>query len=421
MAEPENRSIGGTENPESATPPRGVAKAVSWDAFISTYFPAFLLAIGAAIVLPVIPALAQSFDVSFGLASNVITAFLIGNVAATVPTGWLIDRLGRRPIVIAGPLLTAITSLLIVFAESFEQILVLRFLAGWAAQMWLMARLAAISHGAAAGERGRQISWLFGMDSVGKLAGPAFGAFIAAYFGIRAPFIAFAILALIALVPAFFYAEDTPRRALHKKEDAVAPRRISLWEIVVPRLPYFGVALFAGLARGPIYSGMLDLYAAFAYRLGPTEIGWLATCANIINLPIAFAAGWMMDHFGRKRTMVPGFGGVALTMAALAVCAFIPLSLSWYVGLFFLAIAAQALTGSSIQTVGADVAPPEARGLFLGIWRLTGQGGATASPILFAILAEFLGYGSSFVFVAMAAAAVTCLLIFKVPETRTRG
>ena len=145
---------------------------------------------------------------------------------------------------------------------------------------------------------------------------------------------------------------------------------------------------------------MLDLYAAFAYQLGPAQIAVLATGANIINLPIAFTAGWMMDRFGRKRTMVPGFGGVALTMAALAVCAFIPLAYAWYVGLFFLAIAAQALTGSSIQTVGADVAPPEARGIFLGVWRLTGQGGATLSPILFAVIAETLGYGSSFVFVA---------------------
>jgi MFS family permease len=129
----------------------------------------------------------------------------------------------------------------------------------------------------------------------------------------------------------------------------------------------------------------------------------------------------MMDRFGRKRTMVPGFGGVALTMAALAVCAFIPLSYAWYVGLFFLAIAAQALTGSSIQTVGADVAPPEARGMFLGVWRLTGKGGATLSPILFAVIAETLGYGSSFVFIAASAAVVTMLLVFYVPETRTRG
>jgi MFS family permease len=421
MTEPENRPPGQTDNPEEATPPLGVSKAVSWGALLSTYVPAFFLALGAGIVLPVIPALAQSFDVSFGVASGVVTAFLIGNLAGTLPSGWLIDRFGRRPVIIAGPLLTAATSLLIVFAESFTQLLVLRFLAGCAAQMWLMGRLAAISHGAAAGERGRQISWMFGMDSVGKLAGPILGGLIATAWDIRAAFVAYAVLALIALIPTVLFAEDTPRHARQAKEKAAPSPRPSLQEIVMPRLPYFGVALFAGLARGPIYAGLLDLYAAFAYQLGPAQIAFLATGATIINLPIAFAAGWMMDHFGRKRTMVPGFGGVAVTMAALAVCAFIPLSYAWYVVLFFLAVAAQALTGSSIQTVGADVAPPEARGMFLGIWRLTGQGGATLSPILFAVIAETLNYGSSFLFVTASAAVVTFLLVSYVPETRTKA
>jgi MFS family permease len=91
------------------------------------------------------------------------------------------------------------------------------------------------------------------------------------------------------------------------------------------------------------------------------------------------------------------------------------------VALFFVAVTAQALTGSSIQTVGADVAPPEARGMFLGVWRLTGQSGSTLSPVLFAVIAEMLGYGSSFLFVAASAAVVAFLLIFYVPETRTRG
>src|SRR3989304_3339102 len=121
MTEAGHRPDGEGENPEAAPPPRGVAKAVSWDALLSTYLPAFLLAVGTGIVLPVIPALAQSFEVSFGVASGGVTVFLIGNVAATLPAGWLIDRFGRRPVVIAGPLLTALTSLLIVFAQSFTE------------------------------------------------------------------------------------------------------------------------------------------------------------------------------------------------------------------------------------------------------------------------------------------------------------
>jgi MFS family permease len=285
--------------------------------------------------------------------------------------------------------------------------------------MWLMARLAAISHGTAAAQRGRHVSWMFGMDSTGKLAGPVLGGFIAAGLGIRAPFVAYAVLALLALIPTVLFAEDTPRRArgAHATEQK-ALRVLTLRAIVMPRLAYFGVALFAGLTRGPVYADLLHLYAAFAYQLGPTAIGYLATGAAVISLPIGFIAGWMMDRFGRKHTMVPGFSGVAVAMVALALSAFLHLSLTWYVGLFFLGIAVQALTGGSVQTVGADVAPPEARGTFLGLWRFTGQGGATVSPIVFAILADHLSYGAAFLSVAVSAAAVAFLLVRYVPETR---
>jgi MFS family permease len=261
---------------------------------------------------------------------------------------------------------------------------------------------------------------MFGMDNMGKLAGPMLGGFIAAAWGIRAPFLAYAVLALLALVPTLMFAEDTPRRERRAGGKApAAARTLSIRQIVMPRLVYFGVALFAGLTRGPLYADLLHLYAAFAYNLEPQQIGYLATGAIIISLPIGFAAGWMMDHFGRKRTMVPGFAGVAVSMVALAISAFIPLSYAWYVALFFCGVALQSLTGGSIQTVGADVAPPEARGMFLGLWRLVGQGGSTLSPILFAVIAAQLNYGSAFLFVAASAAVVAFLLIFYVPETRT--
>jgi MFS family permease len=409
---------GSDEPPVVNAPPKGPA-AVSWDALLSTYLPAFVLALGTGIALPAIPALAKSFDVSFGLASGVITSYLLGNLAGTLPSGWLIDRFGRRPVMIAGPLLTSAMAFLVVFASSFSELLVLRFFGGMAAQMWLMGRLAAISHGTAAGQRGRQVSWMFGMDNMGKLAGPMLGGFIAGTWSIRAPFLVYAVLALLALIPTFMFAEDTPRRDRSARERAQAARTLSLREIVMPRLPYFGVALFAGLTRGPLYADLLHLYAAFAYNLEPAQIGFLATGAIVITLPIGFVAGWMMDRFGRKRTMVPGFAGAAIAMVALAISAFMHLSYAWYVVLFFAGVALQGLTGGSIQTVGADVAPPEARGMFLGLWRLTGQGGATLSPILFAVLAAQLNYGSSFLFVAASAAVVAFLLIFYVPETRT--
>lgn len=394
-----------------------VARAVSWEAFLSTYLPAMILALGTGIVLPALPKLAQSFDIDFAMASSIVTAFVVGNLVGTLPAGWLIDRFGRKSVLLAGPLLSAATAFLVVFADSLEQLVVLRLLNGVAVQLWLMARLAAISQGAAASQRGRQVSWMFGMDSAGKLSGPIIGGFVAAGYGPRAPFLIYAGLALIALIPIVYYARKIPPHAAARRRAGLSPRMVR--DLIMSRLPFFGVALFAGLTRGPVYADLLHLYAAFAYKLGPQAIGYLATGASMISLPIGFAAGWAMDRFGRKHTMVPGFTGASIAMLALAASAFLELSLTWYVVLFFFAILTQSLTGGSIQTVGADVAPAEARGSFLGLWRFTGQGGATISPIIFALIAHHLNYGSAFLFVAASAAVVAFLLIRHVPETRT--
>jgi len=417
MSEAEARPREDREESAVAAPLRG-GGAVSWDAFLSTYLPALVLAIGAGVALPAVPTLAKSFGVSFGVASGVITSFLLGNLAGTIPSGFLIDRFGRRIVLLSGPLLTCAVSVAVAFVHSFPELLVLRFFAGFAAQMWVMGRLAAISQHAAPAQRGRLVSWMFGMDSTGRLAGPMLGGFIASAWGPRAPFLVYAALALLALIPASSFGSDKAPRRREAGRKKAAPRTLSLKEIVMPRLVYFGLTLFAGLTRGPVQADLLHLYAAFAYQLGPKQIGYLATAAAMVSLPIGFLSGWMMDRFGRKRSMVPGFLGVTCTMSGLALTAFVHLTLAWYVALFLLGVALQALTGGSIQTVGTDVAPAEARGTFLGLFRFTGQGGVALSPIIFALLADRVSYGSSFLFIAACASVVAMLLIFRIPETR---
>ncbi|HEY6494245.1 MAG TPA: MFS transporter [Trebonia sp.] len=393
------------------------AKAVSWNAALSTYLPALILALGTGIALPAVPTLAKSFDVSFAEASGVTTVFLIGTVVGTVPTGWLIDRFGRRRVMLAGPILTAVMAFLVVVAQNFPELLACRFFDGFASQMWLIGRLAGISHSAAPSQRGKQVSWMFGMDNTGKLAGPLAGGFIATAWGPRAPFVAYGVLALLTLIPGYLYLRDTPRTERSVQQATRTARKLSLREVVMPRLVYFGVVLFAALARGPVQADLLYLYVAYAYHLSSQGIGFLATGAASISLPIGLLAGWMLDRFGRKRAMVPGFAGVAITMGLLAVVAIVHISLGWYLVIFLTGIAFQSLTGGAIQTIGADVAPPEARGMFLGLWRFTGQGGTAISPVMFAFLSSAVNYGASFAFISVSALAVAYLVARHVPES----
>ena len=63
---------------------------------LTLYFPAFVFALGYSIATPAIPVLAKSFDTGFGVASLVIVVHALGGLLATVPTGFLVDRMGRR-------------------------------------------------------------------------------------------------------------------------------------------------------------------------------------------------------------------------------------------------------------------------------------------------------------------------------------
>ena len=263
-------------------PPRGGA-ALSWDAFLSTYLPALVLAVGTGIAVPAIPTLAKSFGVSFGLASGVVTAFLLGNLAGTIPSGWLIDRFGRRPVLIAGPLLTSAMAFMVAFAHSFPELLVLRFFDGCAAQMWLMApvgRDIARRRTRAARPAG-QLDVRNGQHRQAR--GPGIGRLHRERVGA-----ARAVLGLCRprACSRSFRPRCSPRtrRAAseaRRTKARAASRPLSLRQIVMPRLVYFGVALFAGLTRGPVQADLLHLYAAFAYQLGPRQIGYLATGAAV--------------------------------------------------------------------------------------------------------------------------------------------
>src|SRR5438093_1918137 len=177
------------------TEQRANTRVLSRHNLLSLYLPALTLALGAGIATPAIPVFARSFDISVGLASLVFVANMLGGLISTIPTGILVDRVGRRRVIIAGPLLLALASFLMATAQTFPQVLVYQFIGGWAQQMWTLSRLAIIADTGGDRQRGRQITSMVGMESAGRLLGPALGGLMAELWGIRAPFLALGVLA----------------------------------------------------------------------------------------------------------------------------------------------------------------------------------------------------------------------------------
>ena len=122
---------------------------------LSIYIPAMTLAVGTGIVIPALPVYAKSFGVSFEVASLVIIVHQLGVTLSSLPIGLLLDRLGRRKILLTGPFLLAVSSVLVITAQSFPVLLLYRFISGVGQQMWHLSRLAMIADTGADRERGR--------------------------------------------------------------------------------------------------------------------------------------------------------------------------------------------------------------------------------------------------------------------------
>jgi MFS family permease len=273
--------------------------------------PAFILSLGTGIAAPALPIFAKSFGVSFGVASLVLIAYSVGELLSTLPTGYLVDRIGRRKIVLAGPLITALASFLAATARSFPQLLAYRFLGGWATQMWMLGRLVVIADTSRPQQRGRQITGMVGVQRAGLLMGPVVGGLMAAAWGIRLPFLLHGVLAVLSVVPSFtLLRESAPAKAAPTAPGARSARASGSLAamLVFPVLALLVAQFFTNMTRGALQGsgGSLCLYATYAYGSGPATLGILGTAGAVLGIPITLTAGYIMDRYGRKATIVPG-------------------------------------------------------------------------------------------------------------------
>ena len=396
---------------------------------LSLYIPALILALGTGVIAPVLPVYAKSFNISFGIASLIIVAYQLGSLAATLPAGYLMDKIGRRPIILAGPVALGLSSILTALAGTFPELVLFRFIGGVANQLWMQARLAVIADTARTNNLARQVTWMIGMQRAGMMLGPAVGGLLAAGFDIRLPFIVHGLLCFLAVAPSFKIVKETapevseaPERS-PQVEGAPPPagafRTLMTAIFTVQMVAFLVIQFFATVCRGG-EAGTFNLYAVYAYGIGPKVLGFMNAAVGVLVLPIPFLTGYFMDRYGRKVIVVPGFALYGLAILTMGLSAFFLLPFEAFVVTFLLVQATLSTTNGTMQTLGADVAPVASRGMFFGIWRFIAQVGSLIGPALFAVLADQVNYGTAFLSSALAAFAVSILVAFVLKETLKR-
>src|SRR4030095_15062392 len=152
-----------------------------------------------AMIIPTIPVLARESDGSAGGAAQIITAFAIGKLIGTVVAGVLLDRMGTRVALVAGPLIAGVAALSVTWAPWLLLILILSLIMGAADSLWATAREVAGIDLAQQNQRGRVISGLHGIHGIGMAFSPFVGGWLTESFGFRAAFLGYSVAALMAV------------------------------------------------------------------------------------------------------------------------------------------------------------------------------------------------------------------------------
>jgi hypothetical protein len=123
---------------------------------------AFLFNLGQGVLRPTLPLYLRTvFSANYRMVTLIPVVFGAGKWVANLPTGYFLDRLGRRRLMVGGLILIALRDLGSAMASGYGLFLILRALAGvgWAA--FSTVATTTMVDQSSAGRRGRAVSLLF--------------------------------------------------------------------------------------------------------------------------------------------------------------------------------------------------------------------------------------------------------------------
>jgi MFS family permease len=381
------------------------------------YAPTFLYAVGQGLVLPVTPLFAQDLGAGLGLIGLIVTMRGLGSMLLDVPSGVLVDRFGGRATMAGGAAVTAAAAVLTGFTSSVPVFMVLIFLGGAAQSVWMVSRLTFIAEAAPVAHRGRAISLVGGATRVGVFVGPVMGGFIGQEFGLGSAFVAQAVATALAgvFILVRTSADGAPRRA-HASGHGNAYARLGA-TLVEHRRDFLtvGAVAFAIVLMRQGRQVLVPLWGDFI-GLDVATIGLVVGLSSLVDATLFYPVGVVMDRWGRKFVVVPALALLAASLILMPVSR----SLEFFVFVGVLSGIGNGLGSGVVMTLGADLAPRDRAGEFIGVWRFVADVGGAIAPIAIGTLAQAVTLGVSSVATGAVGLAGVLVMVFLVEETLHR-
>ncbi|RJQ05405.1 MAG: MFS transporter [Bacillota bacterium] len=392
--------------PALATEPTGerARKPSGVDANLLIVFGVTLFAVlGVSTIAPVLPSVVAEFNLSETQSGLLITAFTLPGVILTPFVGVFGDRLGRKKILVPALLLFGLAGGSCGLTKDFGLLILLRILQGAGASALSTLNTTIIGDLYQGPERARAMGLNASVLSLAVASYPIIGGSLAV-FGWNYPFLLPWLAVPMAVAVARFLTAPEPLNG-----QALTDYLGDAWhEIKKPRmLAVFAssVLIFVVLYGG--YLTYLSLYLGRVLGSSPVVIGLLMFVTSVSTALVSSQLGALGRRFGTNTLLAVGFAGYAVGLVV------VPLARSvWALAVPLLVFgAAHGLNLPSLQTMLAEEAPLEHRGLMMSLNGMMLRTGQTLGPLVMGLAFGAWGYRGAFWTATLVALAGLALVL----------
>ncbi|MFF2533764.1 MFS transporter [Brevibacillus sp. NPDC058079] len=267
----------------------------------------FLAMLGIGLVIPVLPQFLNEFGAGGQAAGYLVSCFGLTQFLFSPIAGNIADKSGRKPMIVLGLSLFALSNLTAAIADDLLLLFVSRFIGGAGSAALVPSIMAYAADITTNEQRTKVMSYIGASMSSGFIIGPGVGGLLAEY-GMRAPFYASACIGVLAMIGSMiFLPESLPLEKRLARQQSKEKKPNVFLQLALSIKSRFFVLLFLvfaitfGLTH---FEAIYPLYVVQSYGFTTRDIAILFTvCSLIGTFNQIMLTTRLIRRFGEKTTI----------------------------------------------------------------------------------------------------------------------